>query len=311
MNVLPIILCGGFGSRLSPLSSEELPKQFIPFIEHKYSFFQKTFKRVRKVFFTEKIIICCNVKHIDLIKKQIKDINEDNYILLAEKEKRNTFPSILISLQFAKKYHSDVLFVTPSDNYIYNDDNYIKNVYTSVLHSFIYKKHVLFGIKPTRADSNYGYIQINDKEKIHMFYNIKSFIEKPDVKTAKDFIKNSNYFWNSGSFVFNFDKLINDIKKHSIDMFVKYKNENFLEKKYNNLYITNDNFLNLPTKQIDKEIIEKSNNIVCQKSTFEWYDIGSFEVINHLIKKGKIQISEEYYFLIKKYKSFLKLRSSL
>lgn len=315
MKVCPIIMSGGFGTRLRPLSTPECPKQFINFIDGKHSMFQNTFKRIRKIFRTEKILICCNKKHIALIEKQIKSINEDNYVILAEERGRNTFASVLAGLQFCKLVSkSDILFVSPSDSYIENDDTFIKIVYDGLLYSFLSKKHVLFGIKPTKVDNKYGYIKTNkcfEKINRHKFYDIDFFIEKPSIENIEKIFKQHECYWNSGHFIFSISELVDDIKKYSPNEFLAFKTKKFFEKKQKDLYITNENFLELPNNQIDRIIIENSKNLVCCKARIKWFDVGSFNVLYTLFKDGKFSIPKEYYHLCNFDNKFLRLMSNL
>ena len=301
MNILPLVLAGGFGKRLSPLSTEELPKQFIHFFDNEESFFQKTIKRLRRVFITETIVVCCNEKHLDLVKIQLKKINETNFALIIEKESRNTFASVLLGLNLAKRYEINTMLVVPSDSFIENNEVFYKNIHSAITESYKTKKHVIFGIKPHEANNNYGYIKISDNKKIccvknkkNNFFDVESFIEKPDIETAEKFVKYGDCFWNSGQFVFNIEKLKQEIKQYQKEawrIFSKMK----LIKKSKNLYITDNIFLTIPNLQIDRAIIEKSKNLLCCEAEFDWCDIGSFEVLKYLISVKKIQTVGNYF----------------
>ena len=125
-------------------------------------------------------------------------------------------------------------------------------------------------------------------------FDVESFIEKPDIETAEKFVKYGDCFWNSGQFVFNIEKLKQEIKQYQKEawrIFSKMK----LIKKSKNLYITDNIFLTLPNLQIDKAIIEKSRNLLCCKAGFDWVDIGSFEVLKYLISVKKIQTVGNYF----------------
>ena len=314
MKVLPVVMAGGFGKRLWPISTTERPKQFIYFFDEKYSCFQKTIQRIRTIFVTEEIAICCNHIHIEIIKQQLADINENNYILLVENDAKNTFISTLFCLKFAQRIHADTLFVSPTDSFIKNNESFAKKISNAVMFSFIENKHVLFGIKPTKACDRYGYIKIdnNNKEKINnnCYYKIKSFKEKPNIDIAKKFIESGDYFWNSGHFIFDVNILLEDIKKYQKSAFVNFKKLKLIAQD-KNFYITNNYFYNLPTLPIDKAIIEKSHNFVLNKLSLEWHDIGNIETLEILIKAGKISIPKECYLVARRDSNFLKLISNL
>ena len=294
MNVLPLIIAGGFGRRLFPLSTDDLPKQFIPFFKHGDSSFQNTIKRIRNVFITEKIAICINQRHVGIVKKQLKKLREENYILICERASKNTFASVLLGLKLAKNLKNiDSLFVVPTDSFIENEDWFSKNIQTAILQSMITEKHVVFGVKPNNADSRYGYIKINScKNKIFEeceFFNVDRFVEKPALVQAEKFIRQGNYFWNSGHFVFNVKNLENEVasfQSKAWQIFIEMK----LIRTSKNFYATNNLFLELPNIQIDKAIVEKSKNLLCCKAEFDWCDIGSFNIIEHLVIAGKITI---------------------
>ena len=291
-NILPLVIAGGFGKRLAPLSTIDLPKQFMHFFDNEESFFQKTIKRIRKFLITEKIVICINQRHINLVKEQLKKICEDNYILICEQESRNTFASVLLGIKIAEILKADTMFVSPADSFIENEDLFCKNIQTATLQSLITERHVVFGVKPTKVEDKYGYIKINSgKSKTFeqcVFFNVDRFIEKPELAKAKQFIEQGNYFWNSGHFVFNVEKLQEEIKKYQTKAF-QIADQMKLIRKNHKVYTTDDVFLTIPNLQIDRAIIEKSKNLLCCKAEFDWCDIGSFETIEYLISLRKIK----------------------
>ena len=292
-NILPLVIAGGFGKRLAPLSTIDLPKQFISFFKNGDSFFQKTVKRIRKFLITEKIVICINQRHINLVKEQLKKICEDNYILICEQESRNTFASVLLGLKAVKFLKNiDTMLVIPADSFIENEDLFCKNIQTATLQSLITERHVVFGVKPTKVEDKYGYIKINSRKSKTfeqcVFFNVDRFIEKPELAKAKQFIEQGNYFWNSGHFVFNVEKLQEEIKKYQTKAF-QIADQMKLIKKSHKVYTTDDVFLTIPNLQIDRAIIEKSKNLLCCKAEFDWCDIGSFEILKYLISLRKIK----------------------
>lgn len=291
-NILPLVIAGGFGKRLAPLSTIDLPKQFISFFKNGDSFFQKTVKRIRKFLITEKIVICINQRHINLVKEQLKKICEDNYILICEQESRNTFASVLLGIKIAEILKANTMFVSPTDSFIENEDLFCKNIQTATLQSLITERHVVFGVKPTKVEDKYGYIKINSRKSKTfeqcVFFNVDRFIEKPELAKAKQFIEQGNYFWNSGHFVFNVEKLQKEIKQCQEDAWRIFARMKLIQKS-KKFYITDDVFLTIPNLQIDKAIIEKSKNLLCCEAEFDWCDIGSFETIEYLISLRKIK----------------------
>lgn len=310
MKCLPILLAGGFGNRLYPLSCEQQPKQFIKIIKNNKSIFQKNIEIIRQILPDEDIIIVCNLLHINLIKKQLKEINEKKYTLLLEQASRNTFASILLVLKFideiqnkSRKYHS--IFISPSDSYISQRNNaFIKTFQNVINDSLNMNNHIIFGTKINNVNVNFGYIKtnLNNKKQCEnkqnpIFLKIQKFVEKPTLNMATKMFNNGNYLWNIGSFIFNIDILKQEIKKYTKKDYKIYQYMRLIPyKQTKNILISDDSFLKLSKISIDKAIVEKSKNFVCYKTNFEWYDIGSFDIISRLINKNKITLSHKSYF---------------
>lgn len=292
MRVAPIVLCGGVGRRLFPFSSCNLPKQFIIFFKDGESFFQKTIRRIRKIFPTQQIIIVANKINQNLVKQQLKDIGEGNVLVLFECYNKNTFLSLVVAMMVIDD-DCDLISVFPSDHFILDEKNFRQDVLSALEISTQKKKHILFGIKPTKPDDNYGYIQIGENEYVdgmgNIFFKIKSFIEKPSKGVAKTKIQSDRYYWNSGIFVFNNKQLTKDVvyqnKISGIkeNIFIK-KDDIFLESVAKNLP-------ELPEISIDEAIIENNKELLCKKAQFDWKDIGNFTSLHELMEKKYIIFS--------------------
>ncbi len=300
MKILPIILAGGLGRRLYPISTPELPKQFIPLLNDGNSLFQATVRRLRMNFQTETIVVLCNEAYTRIVERQLREVNDYNYSIIAEPERHNTFASVVLALKYTQQIeNTDVMLITPSDSYIENNDAFCSDVQKSCIFSYSCDKHVLFGIQPTEPNTNYGYIQINkNKSKIKMkdnysscIFPIKQFTEKPNIEKAKCFVKNNGYYWNSGSFVLNTKTLTEDIQQLQQST-ISIANEIKLSTLNGKQYLLSpdvNNFSKLPNIAFDRAIIEKAQNIVCCIANFDWVDIGSFEKLTMLIEQGKVK----------------------
>ena len=234
MNIVPVLLAGGNGTRLAPLSQTTMPKQFLQFFSNNKSSFQLTAIRIRHAFRNENMFIATNAIYADIVKQQLSEINEINYTIIAEKEPKNTFPIITSIVKICNK--DDVLFFTPTDLVIEDVDVFARQIQISSMYCYLNQKHILFGIKPTSPESNFGYIKTkisptsfknntgnnvayDDIFNTSLFHEVDCFIEKPSIKTAKSFYINNNYYWNSGMFVFNQELLLQNITDYHKTIF--------------------------------------------------------------------------------------------
>ena len=207
-NIVNVVLSGGFGTRLWPLSTPENPKQFLKIFNGK-SLFQHTVDRNRNL--VDQSMILTNAAHYKIGSEQVEEIGYSFNYKVLEPVPRNTAPAItLAALSVGKE---DILFVTPSDHMIGDKGIYAKSVNEAIE---LAKKGFLvtFSIKPTFAETGYGYIEFDGND-------VKSFREKPDLETAKEFLDKGNFYWNSGMFCFKAGVYLDEIKKHSPEIYHK------------------------------------------------------------------------------------------
>jgi mannose-1-phosphate guanylyltransferase len=268
-----LLLCGGQGSRLWPVSREDHPKQFCKLIGER-SLFQETL--LRNINLCEKTIAVTNYNYFSLVKSQIDELNISNNIeFILEPVGRNTAPAITIACLGIS--NDDIVFVTPSDHYIKDGENYQKLLEKAKM--FAEADYLItFGIKPARPETKFGYIETNSESVI-------SFHEKPDEKTAHKYFKSGNYFWNSGMFVFKAGIFLDQINEHSKEIFNASK-EAFDNKTTDGNVITiqKSDMEKIPANSIDYAVMEKSNKIKMLVFTKDWLDIGSFEAIYEISK---------------------------
>ncbi len=273
-----IILAGGSGSRLWPLSRELYPKQLLNLNSDK-SLLQLTYERLKNC--TSEIISVTNTKHSSNIRMQLSEIS-NSPVVLSEPVAKNTAPAIVLAAKYImQKTNSDpVIIAVPSDHLIEDKEKFISTVKKG--EKLAEKGYIVtFGIEPSYPETGYGYI--NTSEKIEDGYKVKAFVEKPDIETAKEYLKAKTYFWNSGIFMFKASTLFEETFKHAPDIAKVSEEINFSETDE----IPFINFDKMPSISIDYAIMEKSDKIALVKLESDWNDLGSWQSIYDVSKKDE------------------------
>ena len=269
-----IILCGGNGTRLWPLSRSLMPKQFVKLFDDK-SLFQLTVNRNSK--FCDSQFIVSNTEQYFLALDQIEELNKINSKYLLEPIGRNTAPAIALACLALDP--NEIVLITPSDHLIKNETEYEKVLIKA---KDLAEKNnlVTFGIKPKFAETGFGYIEADN-------LNVKAFHEKPDLETATKYLENGNYYWNSGMFCFKAGIFLDELKKHSPTVYenslIAFKNS----KKDDVVRILHDDMLNIPEDSIDYAVMEKSSKVKIIPSDIDWSDLGSFDALYLELPKDK------------------------
>lgn len=277
--MIPVILSGGSGTRLWPLSTPAKPKQFHALTSSK-TLFQQTIHRIEKVTNTPPLIIC-NHKHKNLVLDNIQTTKTDNVEIILETIAKNTAPAIAVAAHKAFEDNSEaVLIVLPADHTIKNEDAFVaacQNAETLAQQGHI----VTFGIVPETPNTNYGYIEIGSPiQNTHNAYKIKAFKEKPNLETAKEYTDDGNHFWNSGMFVFKASTYLNELKKYAPTIYTSSLNAMHNMQNDDNCYI-------LPEKEMDKcdsisidyAIMEKTDKGVIIPIDVNWCDVGAWDAL--------------------------------
>ena len=281
-----VILCGGSGTRLWPLSRKNYPKQFLRLYSKK-SLLQETFLRIAKVMPKENIFFVANESDYYNVANQIREIYPEfsRSRFLSEPAKRNTAPAIALSMKYLTdkmniKPLEQVIFL-PADHYIGKQKEYLKIIKNALDKNG--NNIGTIGITPTGAETGYGYIRKCKAKSVKQKADrckVEEFKEKPDAKTAEKYLKSGDYVWNAGMYIFNYQTFINEIKKYSPEIF------KYLQKNYD---IFLKNFKKLPSTSIDYALSEKSKKVVVFEGDFGWSDIGSFDSLAEVLlhKKDK------------------------
>ncbi len=292
--IIPIILAGGTGSRLWPLSRRSFPKQFLNLLGDKFSMLQNTYKRIENLENITKPIVICNEEHRFIVGHQMKEINIEPLEILLEPEGRNTTPAITIAalktLDIFKNTNIDpVLLILSSDHQIQEIDNFQLAINNSI-DVALKGNLVIFGVPPTYPATGYGYIKSNNQLNNNDPYAIKvdHFIEKPDEATANSIIKDKNYSWNSGMFVFKATSILDEIKNYAPDIYRDCKKCLRTSKKdLDFTRLEKNSFLNCKNISIDIAVFEKTKKAFVIPLKCGWNDIGSWESLWNISKKDQ------------------------
>ena len=262
-----IILCGGSGTRLWPISRTLMPKQFVKLFSNK-SLFQLTVERNSKV--CDSQFIVSNAEQYFLALDQLEELNKTNNKYLLEPIGRNTAPAIALACM--KLPYDELVLVTPSDHLIKDETEY-KKVLEQAKELALKNNLVTFGITPTFAETGFGYI-----ESVNTF-DVKAFHEKPDFKTATSYLEAGNYYWNSGMFCFKAGVFLDELKKYSPTIFDTSKLALENANTQDIIRIKHDDMLAIPEDSIDYAVMEKSKLVKVIPSNISWSDVGSFDAL--------------------------------
>ncbi|MBW2570185.1 MAG: mannose-1-phosphate guanylyltransferase/mannose-6-phosphate isomerase [Deltaproteobacteria bacterium] len=278
-NVYSVLLAGGIGSRLWPVSRELSPKQLIKFTGED-SLLQSTIKRLAPALDTENVRIVCGDKHFDETARQMEEIGVTPAgKIICEPCGRNTAPAILLAvLNILKNEKDAVLCVFPADH-IVRDNSVFQDKLKSAIKLADEGFVVTFGIKPHYPETGYGYIE-GEKELPDGALSIKRFVEKPDIKTAKEYIKAGNFFWNSGMFAFRASVIIDEFKAFEPELFNRMNNLVAAKET-----VAKADYEKLPNISIDYAIMERMDKGAVLPSDFGWSDIGSWKSLYDFFPK--------------------------
>ena len=285
-NIIPVILSGGSGTRLWPLSRKQYPKQYLPLVGDN-TMLQETILRLNGLDNLADPIIICNADHRFLVAEQCQQIDINNPTILLEPVGRNTAPAIAAAaLQSLQDSEDKLLLVLSADHVIQDIDAFHQaiNIATKQAQE---GKLVTFGIVPTDANTVYGYIK-SSKERINGSYKVEEFIEKPDLITAKSYLDQGNYLWNSGMFMFQAITLVKELNAYSPDIVVSVNDAvNNAVQDLDFIRLDSQAFKSSPSDSIDYALMEKSDNVVVVPLDAQWSDIGSWSALYDIgIKDG-------------------------
>ena len=285
INITPVILCGGTGSRLWPLSRSAYPKQFVT-LTGSESLFQQAVMRVSQLrtidFNINDTLVVTNEEHRFIALEQLQQLDDTSAKLFLEPIGRNTAPALTMAAMLAEQDDKDpILVVTPSDQIIRDSDPFLQAL-DSCIKAANEDSIVIMGIVPNKAETGYGYIKHDVKVGNFNEFNVKQFTEKPTLEKAEQYVKSKDYLWNSGIFVVKASIWLTAIKSLRLDIFEATLNA-FKTHTTDNQFIRSDqeNFSKIPSESIDYAVIEKCNaaGIPLKVVPLDagWNDLGSWD----------------------------------
>lgn len=278
--IVPVILAGGSGTRLWPLSRQSYPKQFLYLVDQQFTMLQLTLKRLENL--SQQVlppIIVCNEDHRFIVAEQLRQIDITHASIILEPFAKNTAPAITLAALQAQELYPEQnvsLLVLSADHYIADISAFQHSILLAEQQAQL-EKMVVFGVKPTEPHTGYGYIQLGEQIKEKSTYKLDKFVEKPDLQTAEYYISSQNYLWNSGMFMFQTQLFLQELKLHQADIYQccinawqhKTTDLDFIR-------IGSQKFQQCPENSIDYAIMENTAQGVVVCLDVGWNDLGSW-----------------------------------
>ena len=291
--IVPVILAGGSGTRLWPLSRQSYPKQFLHLVDEKYTMLQLTLKRLEDL--SQKTlapIIVCNEDHRFIVAEQLRQINIEQVSIILEPCAKNTAPAITLAALQAQELYPEqniTLLILSADHYIADIATFQNSILLAEQQAQL-EKLVIFGIKPTEPHIGYGYIQLGEQIINKKIYKLDKFVEKPDIHTAKHYISSKNYLWNSGMFMFQTNIFLQELKKYQFEIYQSCLSAwQYQTKDLDFIRIGLQKFQKCPENSIDYAIMEYTTNGVVVCLDVGWNDLGSWSSLWQSNQKNEQQ----------------------
>ncbi|MEW8103810.1 MAG: mannose-1-phosphate guanylyltransferase/mannose-6-phosphate isomerase [Candidatus Thiodiazotropha endolucinida] len=277
--IIPVILSGGSGTRLWPLSRSAYPKQFIPLTDEK-SLFQQTLERMSGISGAGDALIVCNEEHRFMVAEQMRQLNITSLGIMLEPIGRNTAPAIACAALYALSKDKDaVLVVTPSDHVIRDNRQFVAAM-SQGLESVDDGSLVTFGIVPDKPETGYGYIRKQDASLSSGAFPVAEFVEKPDLETAKGYLASGDFYWNSGMFVFRADAYLQELEQFHPDILQATTRAcELIKTDLDFLRLDKEAFNACPAESIDYAVMEKTAKSVVVPMDAGWSDVGSWSAL--------------------------------
>ncbi len=283
--IIPVILAGGSGERLWPLSRALFPKQLLSFSGKEKTLLQNTASRIADFEHIDKTIVICNIEERFLVAEQLRRINFSPGLIILEPEARNTAAAISVAIHKSFDIADDpILLVMPSDHYIEDEKTFSRTTKTG---KFCAEKGYIatFGVPPTSPETTFGYIKKG--KKLEYGLSIESFKEKPDSETAKRYLESGNYFWNSGIFMFKASIMKKELEKFTPELVEHTKKATGNGDSSHDFFILQDEFGLCQRISIDYAVMEKTKKGAVIPLDTKWDDLGTWDNLWRISKKDE------------------------
>ena len=269
-----LILAGGKGRRLWPCSRQSYPKQFLDFFGTGRTQLQQTYDRMTKVVAPDHILVNTNIQYLNLVMEQLPEVPRER--IMCEPIHRNTSPSIAWATH--RIFHIDpeaTVIAIPSDQLVVKEDAFRQNVLDGLDFVATHDKLLAMGVKPTRPEPGYGYIQFADYSGRDV-YQVKTFTEKPDRKFAQTFMDSGEFLWNTGMFLANVKYLWERLTDNLPYVLRKLDDLNYYATPKQEEAFMQEHFPSYPNLSLEKGLLEGADNVCVMKCSFEWADLGTW-----------------------------------
>lgn len=282
--ILPVIMAGGTGSRLWPLSRDLMPKQFLK-LDGDTTMLQATVQRLKGLDALPPLVIC-NEEHRFIAAEQMRQINQLDHNIILEPVGRNTAPAIALAAMTAVKKGQDPLLLVLAADHIISDSEEFRQVVAQASEFAAADNLVTFGIVATGPETGYGYIKRGSEKS--GAYSVQQFVEKPDLATAKGYVSSGEYYWNSGMFIFKASVYLAELKQHRPDIYAACEQAMAeVDPDLDFIRVNKEAFLACPDDSIDYAVMERTTKAVVVPLNAGWSDVGSWSSLWEVTAKDE------------------------
>ena len=284
--IIPVIMAGGSGTRLWPLSRQHYPKQLLKLFGDK-TMLQQTVLRLTGIPDIAPPIVVCNEEHRFMVAEQLQEINQRDAVIILEPVARNTAPAIALAALQARSMETNPTLLVLAADHMIRDVHEFQRVVSVAVQAAAEGRIATFGVQPTHPETGYGYIKTDTgKSADGVYFPVEQFVEKPDLATAEKYLAAGCYYWNSGMFVFNTDVFLSEMEHYSPEVITTAEQARTLAvRDLDFIRIDRDAFAEAPNISIDYALMEKSQKVVCVPLNAGWSDVGDWKSFSDLSDK--------------------------